>query len=59
MELNIEGLTEEDAKLAIDIARKIAARSFARGFKSRCPICGTKDGDHVDEVEQPEADNAE
>ncbi|MCK9463115.1 MAG: hypothetical protein M0R80_26125 [Proteobacteria bacterium] len=31
--LDIEGLTEEDAKLAIELARRIAARSFARGFR--------------------------
>ena len=43
MELNIDGLTEDDAKLAIGLARRISARGFARGFKSRCPICGTKD----------------
>ena len=53
MELNIDGLTEDDAKLAIELARRISARSFARGFKSRCPICGNKDWEHVDEGEYP------
>jgi hypothetical protein len=47
------GIDEKEAVEVLDIVRRIKARSFAKGFSSRCPQCGEIKGECKDEGERP------
>jgi hypothetical protein len=57
MEINIEGLPKEEAKEAVELARRIKALGFVRGYKAKtkepCPVCGGVE-EHVDEGQETE-----
>lgn len=48
------GIEEEEAVEVLNLVRRIKARSFAKGFSSRCPQCGEIKGECVDEGQEPE-----